>query len=253
MTARWKAVRTSLSHCGNIFALGTVLFRRSVRFAWLKSQKLSTKNRTRKLPGHRFDQPKWPDNPALRGACIPQYTTAASRAKHGRGVGTWRLVAALIFRRSTTQLESLGHQFRHVLRNRRGRRETRRFDAYQVNSLAHSLVACDDKVGRTFCAGWHKLRSQPGVAQLQVAFFNFRQKFSRASHEFRDRKPIAFVVVLLLDVSGTWPDEHGPPKCLREVHAQTQDIGMWQGIHQGGRTNAKEKCRTAERTTLPRA
>ena len=54
----------------------------------------------------------------------------------------------------------------------------------------------------------------------------------RVGCEFRDRKPVAFVVVLLLDVRRTWPDEHGPPKCLREVHAQTQDIGMWQRIHQ---------------------
>ena len=84
-------------------------------------------------------------------------------------------------------------------------------DADELNDARHLFVVFNHKISDVVVTGRDQLRTETGVAKLQIGLLKFRQHGLRVGNKFWNGHAVAFVVVLALDVSGRGADKHGVP------------------------------------------
>src|ERR1700674_181329 len=111
-----------------------------------------------------------------------------------------------------------------MLGDRGGRGEAGGLHADEVNRLRHVGIARNHEIRDALATGWHQLRTQTGIAKLQVALIDFRQQSFCALRESSDRQTITLVVVFSFDIFCGRPQEKSTPESFREVHTEAEAV-----------------------------
>src|SRR5437667_8070474 len=96
-----------------------------------------------------------------------------------------------------------------------------------MNGLRDVGVAGDYKIDDPALVTWrNEFRTETGVAELQIALFDFRQKSFRDLGEGGDGQAVLLVVIFGFHVGGRRAKQKGYPQSFLKVHVQVQVVSM---------------------------